>query len=152
MQPLGADDGQAAVRIPQHQHRVRPDGGHQLVTLGDDVAHGFTQIGTYGIEINFRISQLQIMEEHAVQVIVVILPRVGKNHIEILTGFVDHRSKANDLRASTHNDEKFKLAIVVEGNVAVICHDLHLLKECIRMLGIKNLVAGHHGNQIFCIR
>ena len=29
---------------------------------------------------------------------------------------------------------------------------LHLLKKCIRLLRIKNLITGHDGNQIFCVR
>ena len=49
VQPLGADDTQAAVGISQHQHRIGPDGGHELIGLGDDIAHGLAQIGTNGV-------------------------------------------------------------------------------------------------------
>ena len=40
MQPLRTDDAEAAVRVPQHQHRIGLDLHHQLVALRNDIAHG----------------------------------------------------------------------------------------------------------------
>ena len=36
------------------------------------------------VQIHLRIGQFQIVEEHAVEVVVVVLPRVRQNRIEIL--------------------------------------------------------------------
>ena len=89
MQPLGTDDRQAAVGIAQHQHSVGPDGGHQLVALGNDVAHRLAQIGAHGVHVDLGIGQLQVMEEHTVQIVVVVLPGVGQDDVKIFARLVD---------------------------------------------------------------
>ena len=122
VQTLCADDTQAAVGVTQDQHSVRLDSDHQLVALRDDIAHGLTQVCTHGVHINFRISQLQIMEEHAVQVVVIVLPGVGQNHVKIFPGFVDNSRQADQLRASAHDDQQFQLTVILKGNVTIISH------------------------------
>ena len=127
VQPLGADDGQTGVGITQHQHRVGLNAHHQLVGLGDDVAHGFPQVGTHGVQVHLRIGKLQVVEEHAVQVIVVVLPRVGQNHVKIAPGFVDHRRQPDDLRPGADNNQKLQLSVIPEGNVRIIRHNFSFI-------------------------
>ena len=112
MQTLGPDDAQAAVGVAQHQHGVRLDGDHQLVALRDDVAHGLAQVGTHGVHIHLWVGQLQIVEEHAVQVVVVVLAGVGQDNIKIFAGLVDDGGQTDDLRAGADDDEQFQLAVV----------------------------------------
>ena len=127
VQPLRTDDRQAAVRVAQHQHGVRLDGGHQLVALGDDVAHRLAQISADGVHIHFGIGQLQIMKEDAVEVIVIVLAGVGENDVEIGAGLVDDGGKADDLRARADDDKQFQLAVIFKRNAAVISHGFLLI-------------------------
>lgn len=89
VQPLCTDNAQAAVGIAQNQHSIWLDGSHQLIALRNNVAHCLAQIRTHGVHVYFRVSQLQIMKEHAVQIVVVVLTGMRQYHIEILASFVD---------------------------------------------------------------
>ena len=122
MQTLCPNDAQAAVGVAQHQHSVRLDGHHQLVAFSDDIAHGLAQVCTHGIHVDLRVCQLQIVEEHAVQVVVIVLTGMGKNHIEIFARLVDDGSQADDLRAGAHDDQQLQLAVILKGNVTIISH------------------------------
>ena len=120
MQPLGADDAEAGVRVPQHQHRVGFDGDHQLIALGNDIAHGFTQVRADSVHVNLRISELQVLEEHAVKVVIIVLARMRQNRVEILPALIDHGRQPDDLRARSHDDEKLQLAVVFKRNIRVV--------------------------------
>ena len=152
MQPLGTDDGEAAVGIAQHQHGIRADGGHQLVALGNDVAHRLAEVGAHGIHIDLGVGQLQIMEKDAVQVIVVVLTGVGQNDIKILAGLIDDGCKPDDLRARADDDKQFQLAVIFKRNAAVISHGfpphLDFLKKRIRVVRIKRLICPHQRDKI----
>ena len=112
VQPLGADDAEAGVGVPQHQHGVGFQVNHQVVAFGDDVAHGLAQGVPHRVQVDVRVIQLQVVEEHAVEVVVVVLAGVGQDGIEILPALGDHRRQADDLRPGTHDDEKFQFAVV----------------------------------------
>ena len=120
MQPLCADDGQAGVGIAQHQHGVRLDFHHELIGLCDDVAHRLAQIGTHGVQVDLRVSQLEIPEEHTVQVVVVILSRMGQNGVEIFPALGDHRRQPDDLRPGADNDQKLQFSVVLKLNIELI--------------------------------
>ena len=122
VQPLRTDDGQAAVCVAQHQHGVGLDGGHELVALRDDVAHRLAQIRADGVHIDLGVGQLQVVEEHAVQVVVVVLAGVGQDNIKIFAGLVDDGGQTDDLRAGADDDEQFQLAVVFKRNAAVVRH------------------------------
>ena len=117
MQPLRADDAQAAVRITQHQHGVGLQLNHQLVRLSDDIAHRLAQITADGVQIDLGISKAEVLEEHAVEVVVVVLPRVGEDGIEIDTALLDDGGKADDLRARADDDEELELAVVFPNRI-----------------------------------
>ena len=55
----------------------------ELVALRDDVAHRLAQIRADGVHIDLGVGQLQVVEEHAVQVVVVVLAGVGQDNIKI---------------------------------------------------------------------
>ena len=46
------------------------------------------------------------MEEHAVEVVIVVLAGMRQNDIEIFTRFVDDRRKTDDLRACADDDQQ----------------------------------------------
>ena len=62
------------------------------------------------------------MEEHAVQVVVVVLAGVGQDNIKIFAGLVDDGGQTDDLRAGADDDEQFQLAVVFKRNAAVVRH------------------------------
>ena len=106
VQPLGADDAEAGVGVPQHQDGVGLQVYHQIVAFGDDVPHGLAQGVPHCIQVDVRGGQLQVVEEHTVEVIVVVLAGVGQEGIEILPALGDDRGQADNLRPGTHDDEK----------------------------------------------
>ena len=106
VQPLGADDAETGVGVPQHQHGVGLQLRHQVVALGDDVAHGLAQGVPHRVQVDVRVSQLQVVEEHTVEVVVVVLAGVGQQGIEILPALGDDRGQADDLRPGAHDDQQ----------------------------------------------
>ena len=116
MEPLGADNGEAGVGIAQHQHGVGLQLCHELVAFGDDVAHGLAQVAAHGVQVNLGIGKLQIPEENAVEIIVVVLTRVGENGVEILPALGDDGGQPDDLRAGADDDEQLQLAVVLKSH------------------------------------
>ena len=98
VQPFGGDDGQAGVGIPQHQHGVRLDLLHESVALGNDRADRLAEVCTGGIQVIVRRAKPQIFKEHLIQLVVVILPRVDENLLEIAVAALDGSRKTDDLR------------------------------------------------------
>ena len=101
-----ANGGQAGIGVPQNQHGVRLNGRHQLVGAVDDVAHGGAQVVPHCVHIHIRVGKSQVPEENPVQVIIVILPRVGENAVKIFAALVDDRRQTDDLRAGAYDDEQ----------------------------------------------
>ena len=145
VQPLGADDAEAGVGVAQHQHGIGLHLHHQLVALGDDVAHRLAQVLAHGLHIHVRVGELQVLEEHAVEVVVIVLPGVRQQAVEILAALVDDRRQADDLRARADDDQKLQLPVILE-----LCPYLlfHRFKIGIRFIRIEDLVAVHHGHQV----
>ena len=106
VQPLGADDAKAGVGVPQHQHGIGLQFRHQVVAFGDDVPHGLAQGVPHRVQVDVRVGQLQVVEEHAVEVVVIVLAGVGQEGVEILPALGDDRCQADNLRPGTHDDEK----------------------------------------------
>ena len=103
VQPLGGDDRQAGVGISQHQHGVRPDLLHEGVAFGDDRADGLAEVCPGGVQIIVRGPETQVLKEHLVQLVVVILPRVDENLMEIPVAALYGGGQTDDLRARAEN-------------------------------------------------
>ena len=106
VQPLGADDAEAGVGIPQHQDGIGFQLRHQVVAFGDDVPHGLAQGVPHRVQVDVRVVQFQVMEEHTVEVVVVVLAGVGQEGVKILPALGDDRGQADDLRPGSHDNEK----------------------------------------------
>ena len=106
VQPLSSNDTEARVGIPQHQHGIGFQVNHQVIGLGDDVPHGLAQGVPHRVQVDVRVSQLQVAEEHTVEVVVVVLAGVGQESVEILPALGDDRGQADNLRPGAHDDEK----------------------------------------------
>ena len=105
---------QAAVRVPQHQHRVRAGLCHQLVAAADDVAHCRAEVVSHGVHVHVRGVEPQVPEEHPVEVVVVVLPGMCEQHIEVSPAFADDGGKADDLRPRAHDDQELYPPVVLE--------------------------------------
>ena len=119
VQALGRDGGQAAVGVAQDQQRVGLDLDHQLVRGRDDVAHGLAQVGAHGVQVDVRVVQRQVAEEDAVERVVVVLPGVRQQAVEVAAALLDDLGKANDLGARAHDDQELQAAVVFKTNIGI---------------------------------
>ena len=120
MKTLGANDTEAGVRVSQHQYRIRLDSHHQFVTLSYDVSHCLAQIRADSVHIHLWIRKFQVLEEHAVERVIIVLPGMRQDRVEICPALVDHGRQPDNLRARPHDDEKLEFAVVIEGNLRVV--------------------------------
>ena len=114
MQTLCTNNRKTAVGISQNEDSIWLCLSEELICAIDDIATGSTKVVTYCIHIDFGIGKLEVAEEDAVEVVVVVLAGVGKDHIEILAAGVDDCCKTDDLRTGSNNDDKLKFAVILE--------------------------------------
>ena len=103
---LGSDNAEAAVGVAKDQYAVGLGLGKELVRAVDDVAAGSAKVVTDSIHIDLGLCELQILEEDTVEVVIVVLARVGENHVEVLAALVDDGGETNDLGARADNDDQ----------------------------------------------
>ena len=111
---LGRDGGQAAVGVAQDQQGIGLDLDHKLEGGRDDVAHGLAKVGSHGVQVDVGVGELQISEEDAVQGVVVVLPGVRQQAVEVAAALLDDLGQADDLGASAHDDQQFKAAVILK--------------------------------------
>jgi len=114
VQALGTNDAQAAVGVAQHQHGIGLGGDHQLVALGNDVAHGLAQVVAHSLHVDVRIPEFEVPEEHSVEVVVVVLPRVRQQAVKVRAALVDDGRQPYNFRPRAHNDQELQLPVVLE--------------------------------------
>ena len=136
MQTLGTYHGEAAVGVAKDENAIGLEGCKELVGAVDDVAACGTKVIAYGIHIYFGFCEFEVAKRDAGEVVVVILACVGKDYVKVLTTFVDDGGKADNLRASTHDDAKLQLAVLLPLYIGIICfHFLIYLRGQNRYLG-----------------
>ena len=106
MESLGSDNAEAAVGVAKNQYAVGLGLGKELVGAVDDVATGSAKVITDSIHIDLGLGELQILEEDTVEVVIVVLARVGENHVEVLAALVDDGGETDDLGARADNDNE----------------------------------------------
>ncbi len=125
MQAFSGNRRKATVGVAENQQCVRLASDHELVAAIDDVTHGCTEIVTDGIHVDFGILEAQVLEENAVQVVIVVLTGMCQNAVKVLAALVNNCCEADDFRARTHDNQKFQLAVVGKFHVGVVCFYLH---------------------------
>ena len=120
MQALGADDAQAGVGVAEHEYGIWPRLGEELVGAVDDVAAGGAEVIAHGVHIYLGLGELEVAEEDAVEVVVVVLPRMGEDYVEIAAALVDDCGKADDFGARAHDDAKLELAVVLPLYIGIV--------------------------------
>ena len=106
METLGSDNAETAVGVAKDQYAVGLGLGEELVGAVDDVAAGSTKVVTDSIHIDLGLGELQILEEDTVEVVIVVLARVGENHVEVLAALVDDGGETDDLGTCADNDNE----------------------------------------------
>ena len=117
VQALCRDGGQAAVGVAQDEERVGFHLDHQLVRGSDDVAHGLAQVGANGVQVDVGVVQRQVAEEDAVERVVVVLPGVRQQAVEVAAALLDDLGQADDLGAGAHDDQELQAAVVIKTNI-----------------------------------
>ena len=117
VEPLGRDGGQAAVGVAQDKEGVGPHLDHELVARGDDVADRLAQVGAHGVQVDVRVVQRQVAEENAVERVVVVLPGVRQQAVEVAAALLDDLGQADHLGARAHDDQELQAAVVLELDV-----------------------------------
>ena len=90
MQALCTNHTQAAISITKNQHSIRFGLYHYLIAFVDDIAHRSSKVIAHSLHVNIRIIKFQILEEHTIQVIVVVLTCMRQQTIKILTTFINN--------------------------------------------------------------
>ena len=124
---LGRDGREAGVGVAQHEQGVRPHLDHELVGGVDDVADGLAQVVPHRVHIDVRVGEPEVAEKDAVQRVVVVLPRVREQAVEVPPALLDDFGETDDLRSRAHDDEEPEAAIVGEGSVRVVGAEGHSL-------------------------
>ena len=117
VEPLRAYHAQAAVRIAEHQHSIGTGLNHQPVAAGDDVPDGAAEVVADGVHVHIGIFELQVLEEYTVEVVVVVLPRMGKQAVEVLPAPGYNGRQADDLGSRADDDQQLQPAVVLESYV-----------------------------------
>ena len=106
MESLCSDDAEAAIGVAKDQYAVRLGLGEEFVGTVDDIAAGSAKVVTDSIHIDLGFGELQILEEDTVEVVIVVLARVGENYIKVLAALVDDGGETDDLGARADNDDQ----------------------------------------------
>lgn len=120
MEALGGDCGETRVCVSEDEQCVGLRGGHQLVGAVDDVAYGGAQIVADRIHVYLRIRELQVAEEYAVEVVVVVLAGMGEDYVEVSAAFIDGGRKTDDFGARADDDQQLEAAVVGEAYFRVV--------------------------------
>ena len=127
VEAFGGDGAQAGIGVAEDEECVGPDGGHQLVGAVDDVADGCAEVVADGVHVYFGVGKLEVAEEHAVEVVVVVLAGVGQDYVEVLAALVDGSRQADDFRPRTDDYQQLELAVILEFYVVVISFHFRLV-------------------------
>lgn len=106
VETLSSDNAEAAVGVAKDQYAVGLGLGEEFVRAVDDVAASSAKVVTDSIHIDLGLCELQVLEEDAVEVVIVILACVGENHVEVLAALVDDGGETDDLGARADNDNE----------------------------------------------
>ena len=120
VEAFGGDGRQTRVGVAENEQGVGLDVGHQLVGAVYDVSYGGSEIVAHGIHVDLGVGETEVFEKHAVEVVVVILAGMSKNHVEIFAALVDCGREPDDLGPCAHDYQQLQPAVVGKMYVFVI--------------------------------
>lgn len=103
---LGSNNAEAAVGVAKDQYAVGLGLGEEFVRAVDDIAASSAKVVTDSIHIDLGLGELQVLEEYAVEVVIVVLACVGENHVKVLAALVDDGGETDDFGARADNDNE----------------------------------------------
>ena len=134
VQALRTNHRQTRVGVAQYQYSIGLRLHHHLIALVDDVAHGLSEVITHSLHIDVGIGEFQVLEEYAIQVVVIVLPSMCQQAVEILPALIDYCGQADNLWSRTNDDKQLQLTVIFE-----LCHIVYFT-------GSKN-VSGLFGSK-----
>jgi len=129
--PLCRDGGKTGVGVAKDKERIGLAGNHQLVGAVDDVTNRCAKVIANSVHINLGRIKREVLEEYAVEVVVVVLPGVGKNAVKILPALVYNGGKPDYLGARTNDDKQLQFAVILKFYITVIKSDFHIDLDCL---------------------
>lgn len=114
MESFGSYNTQATVGVTEDKDGVRPRGDEEFITAVDYVSACGSEVVTDGVHIDLGSIQLEVLEEYPVEVVVVVLAGVGKNHVEVPAAFVYHGRQADDLGPCAHYYDELESSVFLE--------------------------------------
>lgn len=103
LEALSRYSAQAGVGVAEDQQGVWPDLSHELVALLEHVPHGLAEVGAGDPEVAVGLAKPQPLEEHLVELVVVVLPGVDEHVVEDLVAELDGLGQLDDLRPRPHD-------------------------------------------------
>ena len=120
MQALCTNSGQTAISVTQNQQRIRPRLRHEFVTGGNDIADGLAQVLPHSVQVDIRVIQTKVAKEDAVERVIIVLPSVRQQAVEMATAFLDDLRQTNDLGACAHDNQKPQTAVVIKCDIGIV--------------------------------
>ena len=106
VQTLGSNDAEARVRVAKDKHSIGLHLHHELVALGNDVAHRLAQVIAHGLHIDVGVGKLEVLEEDTIEIVIIILTSMCQEAVEIFATLVDDSRKADDFGPRAHDNQK----------------------------------------------
>lgn len=106
MKTLCTYDAKTRVCITKNEDSIRLGSYHEFVAGIDDISTSCSKVIAYGIHINFRIFEFKVLEEHAIEIIVIVLTCVGKDNVKILACLIDYSCQTDNLWTCTYNNQQ----------------------------------------------
>ena len=114
VQTLGANHTQARVRVAQHKNCIGLHLHHELVALGNDIAHCFAKVIAHSLHVDIGVGKLQVLEEYTIEIVVIILTCMCQKAVEIFATLVDDGGQAYDFGPRAHDNQQLQLSVVLE--------------------------------------
>ena len=115
---------QATVGVAEYEQSVGFYRRHKFIRAVYYVSDRRSEVVSHRVHINFGIGEGEVFKKYTVERVVVVLSRVGKNTVEVLTASVNDRRKTYDFRSRSDDYEQFEASVVLKFDLAVI--DIHI--------------------------
>ena len=81
-------------------------------TVRKDIPDSDIEVISTDVDAFLAGGELEVAEEDAIEVIVVVLSRVCQYAVKVLTALIDYCCQANNLGTSTHDNQELEFAII----------------------------------------
>ena len=108
---LRGDGAEAAVCVPEDEERIRLHLLQNGIDRLEDLSGRHGGVPSRGVQEAIRLLEPEVLEEHLVELVVVVLPRVHQDMVDRRTRvqLLQHTRETDDLRTRPHDCHDFKL-------------------------------------------